>query len=67
MTRSVLIEEIPGSTTSAQVIKTLEERGWVDVDVGHRDFPASPPCWRPLRNSSTTSVYAASPNCLRLT
>ena len=35
------IEEIRGVTVSTQVIKTLEERGWVDV-VGHRDTPGRP-------------------------
>ena len=35
------IEEIRGVTVSSQVIKTLEERGWVDV-VGHRDTPGRP-------------------------
>ena len=35
------IEEIRGVTVSTQVIKTLEERGWIDV-VGHRDTPGRP-------------------------
>ena len=35
------IEEIRGVTVSTQAIKTLEERGWVDV-VGHRDTPGRP-------------------------
>ena len=35
------IEEIRGVTVSTQVIKALEERGWVDV-VGHRDTPGRP-------------------------
>ncbi len=35
------IEEIRGVTVSTKVIKTLEERGWVDV-VGHRDTPGRP-------------------------
>jgi segregation and condensation protein B len=36
------IEEIRGGVTVAtQVIRTLEERGWVDV-VGHRDTPGRP-------------------------
>lgn len=35
------IEEIRGVTVATQVIKTLEERGWVDV-VGHRDTPGRP-------------------------
>ena len=35
------IEEIRGVSVSTQVIKALEERGWVDV-VGHRDTPGRP-------------------------
>lgn len=35
------IEDIRGVTVSSQVIKTLEERGWIDV-VGHRDVPGRP-------------------------
>ncbi|MFZ2854067.1 MAG: SMC-Scp complex subunit ScpB [Rhodocyclaceae bacterium] len=35
------IEEIRGVTVATQIIKVLEERGWVDV-VGHRDTPGRP-------------------------
>jgi segregation and condensation protein B len=35
------IEDIRGVTVATQVIKTLEERGWIDV-VGHRDTPGRP-------------------------
>ena len=35
------IEDIRGVTVSTQVIRTLEERGWIDV-VGHRDTPGRP-------------------------
>ena len=35
------IEEIRGVTVSTQVIKALEERGWIDV-VGYRDTPGRP-------------------------
>lgn len=35
------IEDIRGVTVATQVIKVLEERGWVDV-VGHRDTPGRP-------------------------
>ncbi len=35
------IEEIRGVTVATQVVKTLEERGWIDV-VGHRDTPGRP-------------------------
>lgn len=35
------IEDIRGVSVATQVIKVLEERGWVDV-VGHRDTPGRP-------------------------
>lgn len=35
------IEDIRGVTVATQIIKVLEERGWVDV-VGHRDTPGHP-------------------------
>ncbi len=35
------IEEIRGVAVSTHVIKTLEERGWID-GVGHRDVPGRP-------------------------
>ena len=35
------IESIRGVTVGSPVIKTLEERGWIDV-VGHRDTPGRP-------------------------
>jgi len=35
------IEDIRGVTVNSNVIKTLEDRGWIDV-VGHRDTPGRP-------------------------
>ena len=35
------IEDIRGVTVACQIIKVLEERGWVDV-VGHRETPGRP-------------------------
>lgn len=35
------IEDIRGVTVATQIIKVLEERGWIDV-VGHRDTPGRP-------------------------
>ena len=35
------IEDIRGVTVAAQIIRALEERGWVDV-VGHRETPGRP-------------------------
>ncbi|WP_301101376.1 SMC-Scp complex subunit ScpB [Propionivibrio sp.] len=35
------IEDIRGVTVATQIIRVLEERGWIDV-VGHRDTPGRP-------------------------
>ncbi|MCE1160540.1 MAG: SMC-Scp complex subunit ScpB [Burkholderiales bacterium] len=35
------IEDIRGVTVSSNIIKTLEERGWIDT-VGHREVPGRP-------------------------
>ena len=35
------IEEIRGVAVSPQIIKTLEDRGWIDI-LGHRDAPGRP-------------------------
>jgi segregation and condensation protein B len=35
------IEEIRGVAVSTQIVKTLEERGWVDT-VGHKEVPGRP-------------------------
>jgi segregation and condensation protein B len=35
------IEEIRGVTVSASVLKTLEDRGWIET-IGHRDTPGRP-------------------------
>ena len=35
------IEDIRGVTVASQIIKVLEERGWIDV-VGHRETPGRP-------------------------
>ena len=35
------IEDIRGVTVGTQIIRQLEERGWIDV-VGHRDTPGRP-------------------------
>jgi len=35
------IEDIRGVTVSSQIIKTLEDRGWVEI-IGHRDGPGRP-------------------------
>jgi len=42
------IEEIRGVTVATQVIKALEERGWVDA-VGHRDTPGRPALYATTR------------------
>lgn len=35
------IEDIRGVTVSTEVVKKLEDRGWIDI-VGHRDIPGRP-------------------------
>ena len=35
------VEEIRGVAVNSQIIKTLEERGWIEV-VGHKDVPGRP-------------------------
>lgn len=35
------IEEIRGVTVNSQTVKTLEDRGWIEV-IGHRDVPGRP-------------------------
>ena len=35
------IEEIRGVTVATQMVKTLEDRGWIEV-IGHRDVPGRP-------------------------
>jgi len=35
------IENIRGVTVSTQIVKTLEDRGWIDV-VGHKEVPGRP-------------------------
>jgi segregation and condensation protein B len=42
------IEEIRGVAVSTQVVKTLEERGWIDA-VGHRDVPGRPALYATTR------------------
>jgi len=35
------VEDIRGVSVNAQIVKTLEERGWIET-VGHRDVPGRP-------------------------
>lgn len=35
------IEEIRGVTVASQIVKSLEDRGWIEV-IGHRDVPGRP-------------------------
>lgn len=43
------IEEIRGVAVSANIIKTLEARGWIDV-VGHREVPGRPELFATTRS-----------------
>lgn len=38
------IESIRGVTVSSQVMKALEDRGWIEA-IGHRDAPGRPALW----------------------
>jgi len=42
------IEDIRGVAVSSQIIKTLEERGWIE-SIGHRDAPGRPALWATTR------------------
>jgi segregation and condensation protein B len=42
------IEEIRGVTVSSQIIKQLEDRGWIDV-IGHREAPGRPALYATTR------------------
>jgi len=43
------IEDIRGVVVSSDVLKRLEDRGWIDV-VGHRDVPGRPALYATTRN-----------------
>lgn len=43
------IEEIRGVAVNPNTIKTLQERGWIDV-VGHRELPGRPSLFATTRN-----------------
>src|SRR5258706_6890775 len=42
------IEDVRGVTVSAQIVQTLENRGWIDV-VGHRETPGRPALYATTR------------------
>lgn len=42
------IEEIRGVAVGSQIVKTLEERGWIEV-VGHKDVPGRPALYATTR------------------
>lgn len=43
------IEEIRGVTVSSNILKSLEERGWIDT-VGHKDVPGRPALFATTKN-----------------
>jgi len=43
------IEEIRGVTVNTQVVKQLEDRGWIEV-IGHRDVPGRPALYATTRH-----------------
>jgi segregation and condensation protein B len=60
------IEDIRGVTVASQIIKQLEDRGWVEA-IGYRERPAARRCSRRRASSSTTSACRASSSCRRST
>lgn len=58
------IEDIRGVTVSSQIVKTLEDRGWIEV-IGHRDAPGAPPCSAPRGSFSTIWACGRWTNCRR--
>ena len=53
------IESIRGVTVSSQVMKALEDRGWIEA-IGHRDAPGRPALW------ATTPQFLADLNLVSL-
>lgn len=53
------IESIRGVTVSTQVMKSLEDRGWIEA-IGHRDAPGRPALW------ATTAQFLADLNLASL-
>lgn len=53
------IESIRGVTVSSQVMKALEDRGWIE-SIGHRDAPGRPALW------ATTAQFLADLNLMSL-
>ncbi|WP_370260802.1 SMC-Scp complex subunit ScpB [Limnobacter sp.] len=53
------IESIRGVTVSSQVMKALEDRGWIEA-IGHRDAPGRPALW------GTTAQFLADLNLVSL-
>ena len=53
------IESIRGVTVSTQVMKALEDRGWIE-SIGHRDAPGRPALW------ATTPQFLADLNLVSL-
>lgn len=49
------IEEIRGVTVNTQVVKQLEDRGWIEV-IGHRDVPGRPALYATTKQFLTTSA-----------
>ena len=58
------IEEIRGVTVATQIIKVLEERGWVDA-VGHRDTQGARRCTQTTQEVPRRPRPAQPPNCRR--
>ena len=53
------VENIRGVVVNSQIVKTLEERGWIEV-VGHKDVPGRPALF------ATTRQFLSDLNCRAL-
>ena len=60
------IEDIRGVAVASQIIKQLEDRGWIEA-IGYREAPGRPALLPRPASSSTTSACRASTSCRRST
>jgi 23S rRNA pseudouridine2605 synthase len=58
------IEDIRGVTVSSQIVKQLEDRGWIEA-IGYREAPGRPALYATTRSSSTTWAWPAWTSCRR--
>jgi segregation and condensation protein B len=59
------VEEIRGVAVNTQIVRTLEERGWIEV-VGHKEVPGRPALFSTTKQFLSDLGLRAYPNCRRL-